>query len=574
MIDALLDVHARMQEAGHGGKGAVIDDACQRLNMSRATLCRKLKEVAMRPARKRRADAGKCSLPLSEAEVISAVWMEGYRANDKKIMSMDLVLRIVRADGRARAEAVDADGVLRPLSASAVARALRHYRLHPEQLRRATPAVPMASDHPNDVWQIDASISTLFYVPDGGVADMSPAEFYKNKPGNFEKIKRQRLTRWVITDHCSGAIFVHYTAGGESIASMAEALLAAMAERPGHQMYGAPFKLMMDPGVGVTSAFRNLLRCLMIEAVINAVGNPRAKGQVEGAHNIVECDFESGFKLTHVPDIAWINAQAARWMRWYNSTRVHSRHQMTRWAKWMEITSQQLRLVDVSIARQLLTKEPVARPVNQHLQVQFDGALWSVKAVPNVMMGEKLFVTWNPLRPNAAFVIDRDADGNDVLIEIPKVEYDEHGFVQGAARIGQGYKAQPDTVLERNRNAIEQLATGTNTEADAKAARKAKAIAFAGSIDPYKHLDDVPDVIALPRRGTSLEPTVSTASAIPERIYSHFEAATDLLRRGLQLTAEHHTQIAAWHPDGVPESELDQLQHRLTVRAGLRVVGE
>jgi hypothetical protein len=76
---------------------------------------------------------------------------------------------------------------------------------------------------------------------------------------------------------------------------------------------------------------------LQINLIVNQAGNPRAKGQVENAHNIVETSFESGFKFTHVPDIDWINAKAAQWMRWYNSTRIHSRHGTTRWAKWLEI---------------------------------------------------------------------------------------------------------------------------------------------------------------------------------------------------------------------------------------------
>lgn len=569
MIDALLDVQTRLSRAGHGGRGAVYDDACRRLNLSRATLCRKLKEVVVQPERKRRSDAGAVSLPRHEAEIISAVMMEGFRANKKKILGLKKVLEIVRADGCVRAEAVDADGVLRPLSESAVARALRQYRLHPDQLRRPSPSTPMKTAHPNEVWQIDASISTLFYVPDGGVADMSPAEFYKNKPGNFEKIRRQRLTRWVITDHCSGSIFVHYVAGGESIASMAEALLAAMAERPGHQMYGAPHALMMDPGVGVTPAFRRLLLALSIEQIVNGVGNPRAKGQVEGAQNLVECDFESGFKLAHVPSIEWINEQAMRWMRWFNSTRIHTRTRVTRWAKWMEIRPDELRLVDVALARQLLTAKPETRPVNQHLQVQFDGALWSVRELSDVMVGEKLEITWNPLRPDAAFVVD-----GDVLVEIPKVQRDEHGFFTDAAHIGEEYKAMPTTAADEARNRAEALATGATDKAAARAARKAKATPFGGTLDPYKHLDDVPDVVPLPRRGTELVPNVRTASTVPAALLTHFQAAQALLREGVALTAETHARIAQWYPDGVPETEIEALKNRLAGRGALRVVGQ
>jgi hypothetical protein len=83
-----------------------------------------------------------------------------------------------------------------------------------------------------------------------------------------------------------------------------------------------------------------------VTPVVNKAGNARAKGQVENAHNLVETNFESGFKFTHVPGIEWINEKAQTWMRYYNSARKHTRHKMTRWAKWMEITQQQLRLVD------------------------------------------------------------------------------------------------------------------------------------------------------------------------------------------------------------------------------------
>src|SRR3990167_4609419 len=64
------------------------------------------------------------------------------------------------------------------------------------------------------------------------------------------------------------------------------------------------FKLQTDPYVGsagVSGAFGNLCRRLLVDPIVNKAGNARAKGQVENAHNIVETDFESGFKFTHVP---------------------------------------------------------------------------------------------------------------------------------------------------------------------------------------------------------------------------------------------------------------------------------
>ena len=573
LIEALLDVARRAAAAGHGGKEAVYAAACQHLGCSRATLLRRINEVTVKPTRKRRSDAGTSSLSLPDAQLLSATLMEGYRANDKSIHTLKLALKRLRANRPHFACVLDtATGEIRQLSESACARALRTYRLHPEQLRQPTPAQALASEHPNDVWQIDASISTLFYVPEGGVAAMDKAVYYKNKPENFEKIKRQRLTRYVLTDHCSGAIFVHYVAGGESTVNMAESFLAAIAQRPDQQMYGVPFRLMMDPGsAGVGGAFKTLLRRLQVAPVVNEAGNPRAKGQVENAHNLVETDFESGFRFTHVPSIAWINEQAAKWMRYYNSVRVHSRHGLTRWAKWMQITQQQLRLVDADLARQLLTASPATPKVNGDLEIQFDGRTWSVKHVPGVLVGQKLTVTFNPFDRATAYVLDRDANGDELLIEVPEVQRDEHGFRADAALIGRGHKAMPQTQADANRKLVERIATGAQTDEQAAAARKVKALPLGGTLDPYLHHDDLPEVAMLPRRGTELQTGVAMHKA-PARVLTGFEAAAELRRMGLAMDREKTAQLRAWYPDGVPEDQLQALMERLTVRAGLRVV--
>lgn len=574
-IAYLSQIAAGAALAGHGAKGQLYAAACAQTGMSRATLLRKIKEVTVSSPRKRRADAGKTTLSLDQAQRLSAVLMEGYRANAKKIMSIPLALRRLRADDSGFATALDtATGELRPLSDGTCSRALYAYGLHPEQLTRAAPAQPQKSDHPNDVWQIDASISTLFYVPlEGALQDMDPAVFYKNKPGNFEKIKRQRLTRYVLTDHCSGAIFVYYVPGGESIANMAEAFLAAIQQRPDQQMYGVPFRLGMDPGsAGAAGAFKNLLRRLLVEPVVNEVGNARAKGQVENAHNLVECDFESGFKLTAVPSIDWINAKAAGWMRWYNSTRLHSRHGKSRYAKWMEITQAQLRIAPApELCRELLTHEPETRKVNQFLQVSFAGREYSVANVPNVMVGEKLLVTHNPYAAGAAYVLTHDTTGAEQLIEIAEATRDAHGFFDSAARIGREHKRPADTVLETNRKAVERYAMGADTDEQAAAARKAKQLPFGGALDPYKHHDDLPDVAQLPRRGHQLQAAASTVTA-PARLLSAFEASAELSRLGVVMTREIAGYMREHYADGVPEDQLQALQERFTLRAGLRVV--
>jgi len=579
LIEALLDVHRRAATAGHGGKDAIYATACRHLGLSRATLMRRLKEVTVKPQRKRRSDAGSTSLSQADAQRLSAHMMEGYRANDKSIQALKLSLEQLRAENPLFASTVDPDtGVTRQLSESACARALRVYALHPEQLRAPDPVQALASDHPNDVWQIDASISTLFYVPgerQSGMQDMAPGVFYKNKPENFEKIKRQRLTRYVLTDHCSGSIFVHYVAGGESTVNMAESFLRAIQPRPQQQMHGVPFYLMMDPGsAGIGGAFMNLLRRLQIKPVVNEAGNARAKGQVENAHNLVETNFESGFKFTHVPSIEWINEKAQMWMRYYNSVRKHSRHNMPRWTKWMEITQQQLRLVDEALARQLLTHAPETPKVDRELCVRFAGRVWSVRDVPGVMVGEKVEITYNPFDKTSAYLVQHDADGQEQLVPVPEVQEAAHGFSAGAALIGREMKALPDTVATTNRKLVERLATGASTDEAAASARKAKELPFNGKLDPYAHHEpSLPAAIPLPRRGMELDVAVTTtATPKPVRILTQFEAAQALVGMGLELNPELVGTLRSLHPDGVPEDQLQALHDRLTVRGGLRVV--
>ena len=133
-----------------------------------------------------------------------------------------------------------------------------------------------------------------------------------------------------------------------------------------------------------------------------------------------------------------------------------------------------------------------------------------------------------------------------------------------------------DLPAQTHAKEIERLVMGadTDTDAAAEAARKAKALPFGGRIDPFKPIEQAPAKQWLPRRGTPLQPTVQAPAAAAEpRLLTHFEAARELKDLGVAMNEERVSQLRAWHPEGVPEDQLASLQHRLTVRAGLRVVG-
>lgn len=580
LIDAILTVDRQASAAGHGGRGQVYEAACQRLGMSPATLARKLKAVAVRPERKRRADAGDVTLPRQEAVLISAILMDSLRKNSKRLLPIGQAVELLRANGEVRAEFLDpATGEIRPLSTSAVTRALRVYGLHPDQLLRPAPHTELRSLHPNHVWQIDASLCVLYYLNarnerEAGLQVMEAKKFYKNKPANLKRVEADRVWSYEATDHYSGGIMVHYVMGAESAYNLAESFIVFTQQVGGSPLYGVPFILMMDMGSANTSgAFKNLARRLQVELIAHAPENARATGQVENARNIIERSFESGLRLKPVADLAELNAAAQRWARWYNATKIHSRHGKTRFNAWMEIQPEQLRLVDADLARALLTHAPEKRKVSGTLTVQFDGREFDVRDVPGVMVGESLLVTWNPYQPDSAVVVDTDAEGNELLHVVAQVARGTGGFREDAPVIGEEYSRQADTPADANRKLVERVAMDAATDEESAARRKARVPSFGGRIDPARLIDATPVPTFLPRRGTNLAPAASTASAVPDRVLSGFEAAGELLRRGVELTAERHAQIAEWYPAGVPESELDALQHRLTVRAGLRVVG-
>lgn len=435
LLHALYDVQHRAQLAGHGGRTAVYDEACRQLGMARATLLRKLKDITVKPERKQRSDAGAVTLPRAEAVLVSALLMDSLRKNNKRLMSITQAVELLRANGEIRAEALDAaTGELRPLSDSAIARALRSYGLHPDQLLRPSAHTELRSLHPNHVWQIDASLCVLYYLQAGdareaGLQVMEADKFYKNKPRNLARIEADRVWSYEATDHYSGSLRVHYVLGAESAANLAESFITFTQQVGDSPFYGVPFILMMDMGSANTAgAFKNLARRLQVRLEAHMPGNARATGQVENARNIIERSFESGLRLSPVANLDELNAAAVRWARWYNASKVHSRTRRTRFDAWMDITPEQLRTVDAELARELLTHAPESRKVSGTLTVSFKGAEYDVRELPGVMVGEKLEVTYNPYKPGTAVIVDRAEDGSERLHTVARIERDEAGF--------------------------------------------------------------------------------------------------------------------------------------------------
>ena len=534
----------------------------------------------MSTQRKRRSDAGKTAMPLEELQLVSALLIESIRKNQKQLSSIKLAVERLRSNGLIIAGRVDADtGEIKHLSESAITRALYKANLHPSQVLAPAPAVSLASKHPNHVWQVDASISTQFYLADDGANVINPAQYYDGKPGNLKKIERQRLWRYVITDHTSATIYVQYVLGAESAENLCNVLISCMQKRGSQDpFHGVPFCLMTDPGAAMTSAmFRNLCQALSIDLIINQVGNARAKGQVEQAHNLVEREFESALKLVKVTSLDQINELAGQWSRYYNATAIHTRHRRSRFAVWMTIGSEQLRVAPAeAVCRELAICEPEQRKVSPLLQVSYRGATYDVGDVPGVMVGEKLLLTRNPWRDQeSAQVVLTNEEGRRAFHVVERIQYDKHGFPDSAAMIGTDFKSHKETPAQVARKVLEQIATNTASEDEAKAVRKAKALPFNGAIDPNKHVTDTQLPAYMPKRGTELEADITVPTLETPKLTA-FAAAKRLKAEFADWGSAHFAALKAGYPDGITEEELPQAAAHVRAamqRPTLSVVG-
>ncbi len=264
-----------LRSAPHGEKGAIIARKASSLGVTPKTLHGWIKSI-MDSARKPRNDKGSSELSIDEARLIAAIMRESARQTGKQLSSIGAAADILRANGKIKAERLDkATGELVPLSEAAISRALMSYGLHPKQLSRPAPAQTLRTPYPNYLWQIDASLCVLYYLPrNTGLSVMDKTVFYQNKPGNLAKVENDRVWRYVVTDHTSGALYVEYVYGGETGENLVNCLINAMQYRGRLDPYhGVPAHGHARPGSANTgSLFKSLCQSLGVRVQLPCTG--------------------------------------------------------------------------------------------------------------------------------------------------------------------------------------------------------------------------------------------------------------------------------------------------------------
>ena len=550
VIDTLRDLAVRLDEAGYGQRKPLVKQVAALLCCSEQTVYRKLKqEIGWTSGRKKRSNAGDLSVSENTCKALSHLMHKSTRDNGKRTMPLTLAAEILRGSGFADAEA----------SATTLSRAMRRYRCHPDMLATGKPFVHMRSLHPNHVWQVDPSICVLFYLPKGGLAVMEEAKFYKNKPGNVRKAERERVWRYVITDHYSGTIYVRYVqAAGESAQGLVDVFLDAISYRGRHDpMHGICYILGMDAGSANTShLFLNLCERLGVEVAVHKPGNPRAKGQVECANNIVETQFESRLGYLHINSLEELQAAADRWRQHYNANAIHSRTGKSRNDVWMTITEAQLRLAPaLELCRELVTTRPVDAKVKDDMTIThaikgFGRNTYDLRMLPGLVPSMHVRVVVNPYRAPAVDVAVPDpALAEDPVWTVEPVRKDDAGFWESAPVYGQEYQAQPDTIADKYVKEIDEAAGP-----DARHPRAPERVDVMADIKPAPEY--------LPKRGHDLGLDASRRELPPLTVV---EAAMQLKHRlGERWTGEAYAWLTQRYPEGVPVLELDDIAERMS----------
>ncbi len=559
-LDLLRNLAERLSTAPHGGRTALVDEAAKTLCVSRQEVYRRLKDVGFASGRKRRSDRGSSMATKDVAMQAAALVQGSRRKTGKKTLPLTQALDILRENGRGSVDPKTGE-VRLPTSASTLSRAMRRHGCHPAMLEQGRPHTHMQSLHPNHVWQVDASLCVLFYLPKSGLHVMEEGVFYKNKIKNLEKVSKERVWRYVVTDHYSGALYVRYVlAAGESSENLAETFLLAIQQRGQNDpLHGVPFHLMMDMGSANTAhLFLNLLKNLQVDVLVHKPGNSQAKGQVEQAQQLVETQFEGRLSFMKIESLEQLQAAADRWQTHFNAWKTHTRHGRTRNAMWLTITEDQLRIPpSMELCRQLVTTKPVEVTVRDDMSIThsvkgYGRQTYDLRYVAGVVPGMKVTVMVNPYEAPTVDVGVKDERGDVVTWPVAPVRMTEAGFRADAAVWGQEHKALPDTVADKRTKELEA--------AGVVAGRKAGVAPY--GLDIEADITAAPAPAYLPRRGRDLGLDASRREVAP---LSHVEAAKLLRARlGQVWTADNYAWLAQRWPDGVPPLEIDEIAARLS----------
>ncbi|MDR1803584.1 MAG: transposase [Treponema sp.] len=432
----------------------VVDDMCRMFAFSTAKAYKVLKENGWESGRAKRKDAGASSVDKELLFVLGEMVKQCIRKNGKATLPVNVARSIL-----------EERGFTIPTSDSRLRELLRQNHMAVADSKVPSPYQTMRTEFPNQVHFADPSVCLIYFAPGGKQKLIGDDELYKNK--NFLEGKN-KCWRYVLTDHYSGSICVRYYASmGETAANMYDFLLYAWGQKESNVnvFHGIPELLIWDCGTAnIAKATTNALKAFGVKTMPHLPGNPRAKGQVENANNLVETQFESRLRFEPVNSIEELNNAAERFYTAYNANLINGLDTRlrrgglivgSRTNLWQRIPKEKLReLPDEETCRQVFANGIQKRKVAGDLTVSIvhpragRSLRYSVRDLPGILVGmelnlQPLLVTTEPL-----CIVSYENGKEELSFEIEPIVYDNAGFDVNSPVYGQEYKRPKDTGRE------------------------------------------------------------------------------------------------------------------------------
>jgi hypothetical protein len=529
----------KLRDEAPSGRKAIIAEYRALYGGSEATMYRIAKTHGFTTGRKPRTDKGIGILAEEQIEFIAATIYKCGRENKGAFMPIENAMEF----------AIDNGIILRgEVSLATVQRQLRERELNKQQLNAPTPHVDMRSLHPNHVHLVDVSTCIQYYLDDGGMKIMRQDEFYKNKFENFKKVKTP-LQRYILTDHFSGFMFVHYyLAAGETAENLFDFICRAWeAKAEGNFPFrGVPFAMLMDGGSRAKAkALGGFWDGLGIDILAGTPGNSRRQGSVETSHKIWEEWFETRLRIEPATSIEDLNRKTRGFCIWMNATRKHTRTDMTRLSCWLMIKQEQLReLPERSLLQDLMNKPEEERTVTNY-RILFEGKEFNLKHA-GIPHGTKVKVIKNIWKWKDGIVTVSHDNQLYEAKAIDKLPAELGGFSANAAVIGMEYKAQPETATQKAKKRLDELATGSRTPGR-------DAMPFAGMNAFEGFAEKASNIAAMPKKGTPMELT-RTAGSVQHPIMELFKR---MRAADVKVTKEINQALRDEYGDTIDATAMD-----------------